>query len=194
MLEKNLQKLEYEKIIERVCSYGVTYIGKELCNNLVPKNDAYIVKQELKQTNLAISLILRKGELPLENISNISLCLKSLKSNYSLSAKCLLDIANVLKISYNLNNYFYGDVSFDLTEYEILKDLFDSLYYNKNIENKILNSIIDENTIADDASSSLLSLRRNKRKLEQNIRDVLSNFIHSSKFISNSNNRIHQIF
>ena len=56
------------------------------------------------------------------------------------------------------------------------------LYYNETIEKNILNSIIDEYTIADDASKTLSALRRNKRKLEQDVRDKLSNFIHSSSY------------
>ena len=40
------------------------------------------------------------------------------------------------------------------------------------------NHYIDENTIDDKASSALSSLRRNRRKLEQDIREKLSNFIH----------------
>lgn len=56
------------------------------------------------------------------------------------------------------------------------------LYYNETIEKNILDSIIDEYTIADDASKTLSALRRNKRKLEQDVRDKLSNFIHSSSY------------
>ena len=64
------------------------------------------------------------------------------------------------------------------------------LYYNETIEKNILNSIIDEYTIADDASKTLSALRGNKRKLEQDVRDKLSNFIHSSsysKYLKDSN-------
>lgn len=56
------------------------------------------------------------------------------------------------------------------------------LYYNKNMEDTIFNSIIDEDTIADDASKDLSSLRKNRRKLEQDVRDKLSNFIHSASY------------
>ena len=50
------------------------------------------------------------------------------------------------------------------------------------MEDTIFNSIIDEDTIADDASKALSSLRKNRRKLEQDVRDKLSNFIHSASY------------
>ena len=182
MLDKYLNKLEYNKILENLCTYASTYIGKDLCTNLLPENNAEAVKAELEKTNLALILLFRKGELPIQNISDITLWIKSLESGYSLSAKALLDIANVLKTSRQLHNYMFVDDSFDLSSFNLLLDIFNMLYYNENIENNIFKAIIDENTIADDASTALASLRRNKRKLEQDVRDKLSNFIHSSKY------------
>ena len=69
-----------------------------------------------------------------------------------------------------------------MSDFSLLEDYFSMLYYNETIEKNILNSIIDEYTIADDASKALSALRRNKRKLEQDVRDKLSNFIHSSSY------------
>ena len=94
----------------------------------------------------------------------------------------MLDVANVLRISRQLHQYFFDDEEFDLSEFSILEDLFSMLYYNKNMEDTIFNSIIDEDTIADDASKALSSLRKNRRKLEQDVRDKLSNFIHSASY------------
>jgi len=94
----------------------------------------------------------------------------------------LLDVAHVLQTSRLLHEYFFADDSFDLSEFSLLENYFSMLYYNENIEKNILRSIIDEDTIADDASKNLLSLRKNKHKLEQDVRDKLSNFIHSSSY------------
>ena len=64
----------------------------------------------------------------------------------------------------------------------IVSRYFFNLYTNPKIEKAILDSIIDENTIADNASSELANIRRNKRKLEQDIKKTLSNLL-NSKFI-----------
>lgn len=182
MLQKYLYKLEYNKILEKVCDCCKTYIGKELVSSLLPSSNKDLVKKQLEETNSALTLLIRKGEPSIFNIANINLWIKHLESYNFLSATALLEVANVLKTSRCLHEYFFSDKDFDLSGFAILEDLFSMLYYNKSIEDIIFTSIIDENTIADDASKTLSSLRRNKRKLEQEIRDKLSSFTHSSAY------------
>ena len=182
MFQKYLNKLEYDKILELVANYCSTYIGREYVSNMLPSSNKIIVQRMLNETSSAQALLFRKGEPPISNITNIEIWIKNLKSSNSLSAKALLDIANVLQTSRLLHEYFFADETFSLSDFALLEDYFSMLYYNQKIENNIFNSIIDENTIADDASKTLSSLRRNKRKLEQDIRDKLSNFIHSSSY------------
>lgn len=189
MLEKYLNKLEYNKILDIVSSYCATYIGRSLSSSFLPNSNKEIVARLLDETNSAVNLLIRKGEIPLSDIENIEVCIKNLKSYNSLGVKSLLDVANVLRISRQLHQYFFDDEEFDLSDFSILADLFSMLYYNKNMEDTIFNSIIDEDTIADDASKALSSLRKNRRKLEQDVRDKLSNFIHSassSKYLMDS--------
>ena len=182
MLNKNLYRLEFDKILDILSKFCITQGGKELVFNLEPEKDTSIVSKRLLETSLAINLLTSKGSAPISDIADISIYIKNLESGNSLSAKALLEIANILKTSRLLKEYFYGDKSFDLSTFTILDDIFSNLYINENIENKILNSIIDENTIDDNASSSLSSLRRNKRKFESDVKTKLSNFIHSNSY------------
>ena len=182
MLEKNLNVLEFNKIIDLVCNYSNTYIGKEKLKNLAPSNNSITVKELLEETFEALNLIYRKGQPEIANISDIDIWIKNLRSYNPLSAKALLDVASVLRTARVLHEYFFGDKEFNLSEFTSLEPLFSSLYFNKTIENKIFISIIDENTIADDASSKLSSLRRTRSNLEQSLREKLSNFIHSSSY------------
>ena len=182
MIEKYLNKLEYNKILDLVSNYCSTYIGKDFVSKLMPLNNKDLVKMKLEETSTAQTLLYRKGEPPISNITNIDIGIKNLESYNSLSAKALLDVAHVLQTSRFLHDYFFADDTFDLSDFSLLEDYFSMLYYNETIEKNILNSIIDEYTIADDASKTLSALRRNKRKLEQDVRDKLSNFIHSSSY------------
>lgn len=182
MIEKYLNKLEYNKILDLVSNYCTTYIGKAFVSKLMPLNNKDLVKMKLEETSTAQTLLYRKGEPPISNITNIDIWIKNLESYNSLSAKALLDVTHVLQTSRFLHDYFFADDSFDLSDFALLEDYFSMLYYNETIEKNILNSIIDEYTIADDASKTLSALRRNKRKLEQDVRDKLSNFIHSSSY------------
>lgn len=182
MIQKYLNKLEYNKILDIISSYCLTYKGVSLANSFLPSNNKDIVSRLLEETDSAVTLLIRKGEISLSNIANIEVNIKNLESYNSLSASALLDVAYVLKVSRQLHQYFFEDEDFDLSNFSILEDLFSMLYYNKNIEDSIFHSIIDEDTIADDASKTLLTLRKNRRKLEQDVRDKLSNLVHSSSY------------
>ena len=182
MNTKYLNSLEYDKIIHNLNTYCKTYMGIEKSNNLFPVFEKNKVINLLNLTKEASSLIYRKGNIPLSDIADISLCIKSLESNGILSALALLNIARFLKISREVKEYFLSSDDIDLSTYPKLYDLFDLIYTNKNIEEKIFSIILDENTIADNASPKLNSIRRQSKKLEQDIRDKLNNIIHSSSY------------
>ena len=179
-MQNYLNKLEYDKILTLLSANSKTYLGKELCLDLKPATSKDKVITLLKETDEACVLSLRKGNLPISDFEDISLPIKNLKSNISLSSKALLDTANILRLSRDLKEYFYKDEDFDLSNFSILDSYFCRLYSNKTIEDKIFSCIIDENTIADDASTVLANLRRNRRKLENQIKDTLNKIIHSN--------------
>lgn len=179
-MQNYLNKLEYDKILTLLSANSKTYLGKELCLDLKPATSKDKVITLLKETDEACVISLRKGNLPISDFEDISLPIKNLKSNISLSSKALLDTANILRLSRDLKEYFYKDEDFDLSNFSILDSYFCRLYSNKTIEDKIFSCIIDENTIADDASTVLANLRRNRRKLENQIKDTLNKIIHSN--------------
>ena len=180
MNTKYLQTLEYNKIIEILSTFCKTHIGKSKVASLLPVFNKESVIDLLNETKEAISLIYRKSNIPISDIPDISISLKNLESNLALSAHSLLDIAKFLKISREMKEYFFTDD--DLSNFVKLYDLFDSIYVNKRIEEKIFSIIFDDNTISDDASPKLKGLRRQSQKLEQDIRDKLNSFIHSSTY------------
>ena len=178
----NLEKLEYNKISEKLSLYCKTYIGKNFAENLNPSSNKEYVNTLLTETSEAINLILRKGSIPIVEIANISMSIKKLESNLALSAKSLLEIANILKISRELKNYFYEDENFEISSFPLLDSIFSNLYNNLEIENSIFSCILDENTIADNASSKLSSLRKNRKKLEVDIKESLNRILHSTNY------------
>ncbi len=183
-MKSTLITLEFNKIIDILENYAVTYLGKNKVHALEPSYDKENVMHMLKETNQAFLLLYRKGAPPLYDIENITISLKALKSHSSLTAKALLNIGNILRNARELKEFFYNDESIDLSEFNLLKNYFDNLYNNKNIENIIFTSILDENTISDNASKTLANLRKNRKNLESGIKDSLNKTLHSySKYI-----------
>jgi DNA mismatch repair protein MutS2 len=177
METKYFEKLEFNKIREILENFAITFIGKKQALELAPLHNRKDIEKAGNQTTEASILIYRKGNLPIDEIQNITAHLKMLKSSSTLSAKYLLDLAKILKISRNLKDYFF-EATIDMSNFQDLTPLFNNLYTNPGIEDKIFKSILDENTILDDASSTLLGIRRNIKNKEQEIRNKLNSMLH----------------
>lgn len=176
---KYAEKLEYPTILEKLSSYCHTDLGKNLCLCLKPSSNNTIVSNLLQETQEAIKLLLENKPY-ITNISDISYSLKILNSNGTLPIKSILELAQILKMSSMLKDYFYLDR--EVANFSIMDSYFSKLYTNPSIVKTIEASIVDENTVLDSASSNLLSIRRQKRKLEENIKEKLNHFIHSSTY------------
>lgn len=176
-----LEKLEFYKLIEILSNFCCTKKGKDLASQLVPSNEIKQVKKLLQETNEAVNLSYRHRTPTFDEIADITIELKKLKSTQPLSAKSLLNLAHIFKLSQELKDYFDKDF-IDLSQYPILADLFSQLYTNKEITHMIFACIFDENTLDDKASSTLYSIRRKQKKWEQDIKSKLNDLLHSSTY------------
>ena len=178
MNEKYIKKLELNKIIDVLESYCVTEIGKQLWHNIEPSSNKLMDKNLLSETTQAKNLIAQNSNPPIADVQDFSQISKLLKSNMALSCGNLLKVGHILKISRNLKSYF-SSID-DVSKYDSIENYFDNLYTNIDLENNIFKSILDESTVADEASSALSNLRRKRRNLESSIKENLNKFIHSS--------------
>lgn len=176
-----IEKLEFNKILEKLSDYCVTYLGKELAKNLKVSNDINIVKLTLKETEEAVNLIYKNSTPPLLAIADIGKYLKILESGMLLTNMPLLQLAQIFKTAQELKKYFNKEY-INTDEFPILSSIFSNLYNNLEVQNKIFASIIDEETIDDKASVQLQKIRKKEKNVEQDIRNKLNNMIHSSQF------------
>jgi len=175
-----IDKLEYNKILEMLEGFAKTYLGKNLCRRLNPSTNVSFL---LEQTNQALGLIYKKGSLPLSSIPNIDIAIKNLESNFSLTASDLLEIGSILKASRELKEYFLDETC------DLILPSCDLLYINKLLEKEIFDKILDENTISDNASSKLNSIRKSQKNLGVEIKNKLNSMVHSatySKYLQDS--------
>lgn len=175
---KTLEKLEFNKICNILEKFAITYLGKNYIKNLKPLSSKNEIEKAQKQTTEASIILYRKGSIPISEIENIIEHIKKLNSGLFLNPKQLLDLANILKISNNLKDYFFSS-EIDMKEFVNLNNLFNNLYINPSIEKSIFSAILDENNIADTASTELNSIRRNIKNKEQEIRLKLNSFLYS---------------
>lgn len=177
-MDKYYEKLELNKIVDLATNYCITEIGKIKMAALKPSFNSLVVSHLLSETTQTIKLVLESGFMPISPIDDFERISKTLASNLSLSCSALLSVGNILKVSQELKKYFTDRQ--DISAYSEIENYFNNLYTNSTLEDRIFKSIVDENTIYDDASTELKSIRRKKRALEASLKDNLNKMIHSS--------------
>ena len=180
-MNSNLKKLEFDKILVAISNYCKTYIGKKHVSELRPSQDIEEVQNMLNQTAQGVVLIQRNSTPPLGSIADITVYLKSLDGYGTLSIKALLELQNILQMAANLKDYFSKD-HLETSDFSAVEQYFNDLYVNPSIVSTFAKSIVDEDTIADTASSKLQDIRRRQRKIEQDIRAKLNTILHSSTY------------
>ena len=180
-MNNNLNKLEYNIILEKISSYCKTYIGKKYALELRPSQDKLEVQKMLDETSQGVVLIQRNSTPPLGEIADITVYLKTLDGCGTLSIKALLELQNILQMASALKDYFEKDY-LSTSDFSELEQYFNNLYVNPSIVSTFIKSIVDEETIADSASSKLQDIRRRERKIEQDIRSKLNVILHSSTY------------
>ena len=180
-MNNNLNKLEYNIILEKISSYCKTYIGKKYALELRPSQDKLEVQKMLDETSQGVVLIQRNSTPPLGEIADITVYLKTLDGCGTLSIKALLELQNILQMSSDLKDYFEKDY-LTSSDFSAVEHYFTDLYINPSILSIFMKSILDEETIADSASSKLQDIRRRQRKIEQDIRSKLNVILHSSTY------------
>ena len=160
------------KLLEKECANEKT---KQMALALEPSSDLFTVKREVDKTANALELSVKYGTPVFSSIKDISDSLKRAESGAVLSLKELIDIRHVLYQIRALTDWkkeVEGSTNLDY--------LFESLFPNKYLEDKLERSIIDENELADDASAELASIRRKIAHSGVKIRETLDRMIKSS--------------
>ena len=177
LYEKSLSKLELDGVLDLLAAQAVSDAAKEACRNLKPETDAEEVRRLQEQTTAACKLISLKGSPSLGGIRDVGASLDRARRGGSLTPGELLKIASSLRVARTVKAYADTDaVSSCLDVY------FWELTANKYLEDRISNSIVSEEEIADSASSALADIRRHIRVQSSKIRESLQKIISSPTY------------
>ena len=177
LFEKSLHKLELPAVLEKLSDCANSQEGKERCGKLLPLTDAEEIKLLQQQTSAACKLISLKGTPTFHELKEVGPSLERADRGGSLTPKELLRIAGVLRCIRNAKAYYNGDY----TE-TILDVYFQELSPNRYLEEKITNSILSEEEIADAASSELADIRRHMRIQSAKVKESLQKIISSPTY------------
>ncbi|MGN0650508.1 MAG: endonuclease MutS2 [Oscillospiraceae bacterium] len=174
-MNKYYKKLELDKVLELLADQTYSDACREQALKLKPIFDAEKIRAELKKTDDAFTLSAKFGTPRFRQIKDITGALKRAKSGSMLSFRELLDIADVLRETAMLADWYSqcSNIENSLDEY------FGELYPVRSLEQRISESIISEEEMSDGASAELSSIRKRIVRQGMNIREQLDKLIKS---------------
>lgn len=178
MEEKTLKILEYDKILERLSTYATSEAGREYCLRLTPSSNFRHLSLWQKNTTDACTRIRLSGHsVSFRGLKDIPDTLKRIDMGASLSIPELLAVSAVLTVSDRVKRFD----AYDEGDEDSLSEMFGMIDPLNDINRNLQRCIIDEETIADDASPGLFSIRKRMQKAESDIHDTMAARLNSSR-------------
>ena len=178
LFEKSIRTLELPAVLEKLAAKAVSQVAKDRCLKLSPSTDAEEVLRLLDETDAAKERLGLHGSPSFSGVKDVSAALTRADHGGMLNTRELLDIAGVLTASRRVADYDAQRQG----EETVLDRLFTSLHTNKYLEEQIRSAILDEETIADTASSELADIRRKMRLAASKGRQILQRIISSPSY------------
>lgn len=176
MKSQTYKALEFDKILDMLKVYGVMDITRQRIMTPYVSDNIKKVNKMQDETADGVTLITKKGSPPIMCRADVRPALKRAKMGGVLSISEILSVGKVLETARRLKAYPDDIKDTSLDEH------FDALYVNKDLEKRISVSIIDDETIADDASPELSDIRRKIRVANNKVRDTLKSIISSPSY------------
>lgn len=178
MNEKTLTKLEYNKIIALLAEQASSPAGKQKCQSLMPMMDLHELNLAQEQTAAAFTRIVKKGRLSFSGCYPVEDSLMRLEVGAALTCGELLKISKLLQVANRAKSYGRHDTVDELED--CLDAYFNQLEPLTALTNEISRCIIDEDEIADDASSTLKTIRRNIMAVNDKVHSTLVSLVNGS--------------
>ena len=189
MNEKVLHIVEFNKIIAQLAEQANSEPAKALCRNLKPMDNLPDIRLAQEETDAALQLLLRKGNVNFGSNRDFGYTFGALSIGSTLTAAELLHLSSFLDNVGRVQVYgttedggkgisaLGGNGEPVKPEDNILFDLFDCLYPLKSLSREIQRCILSEEDIADEASPGLRRVRREIGMASGRIHQQLSKLV-----------------
>ena len=179
MNEKVLHTLEYNKILDQLTEYAFSADAKSRCQKLRPITDRAQIEQLQQQTSDALSRLFKYGSLSFSGVTDIRDSLKRLEIGGALSAIELLRVCSLLESAKRAKAFARSQDDNDQPD-DSLTSLFAGIEPLTPLCDESRRCILSEDEIADDASSTLHSIRRSMRGMNDKIRAQMNSMINNT--------------
>lgn len=170
-----VEKLEFDKVKQKLKNLSHTVLGAEKALFLQPGTDLDMVKNLQGETTEAAEFLSQES-ISLEECPDLRVCLRKINKSGTLDIFELENVGIFLKLLQKLKNFLYDDYKEKfprITTYIEYLPVFPSLVQDFDA---CLNYRGD---LRDDASPTLLSLRKEERSLQEKVRTTMESYVHN---------------
>ena len=176
--ERHLKTLELPRVLEQLAACASCEDSRAMALAVAPQTSLSAAIREMERTVAANTLTVRFGYPNLQRMVNCAGALRRAEIGSSLTLRELLDVCAVLR---NQRILLLWKEQSKGTE-TVLDDLFECLYADRAIEDRLGRAIVSEEELDDSASPTLSDLRRKIRAAGQRVRSQLDGMIRSSTY------------
>ena len=178
LFDKSIRTLELPRVLQLLSDQAVSAEAKARALRVRPETEPEEVLRLLDQTDAARAMIGLHGSPSFSGVKPVAEALDRADRGGSLNTRELLTIASLLTAARRAKEYFNDEAA----EKTAIDHLFLSLHGNRFLEEKIKRCIVDEDTIADAASTELADIRRHMRAAQAKSRQILQKIISSPSY------------
>ena len=180
-MDKALKVLEYDKIIDMLLDLTQGELARDLVEKLEPSNDIDEIRRMQEETSEAYRVLARYGDIDYTAATHIKHLVSKASLGSMLFIEDLYDIMQNIFLVSSIKRYLKTSIEDENLKLKHLRRLCDSLASLDDLKKKLSTTIVSKDEIADNASSTLRSIRRSKKLKNQAIEDKLNSYITSDK-------------
>lgn len=180
-MDKALKVLEYDKIIDMLLDLTQGELARDLVEKLEPSNDIDDIRRMQEETSEAYRVLARYGDIDYTAATHIKHLVSKASLGSMLFIEDLYDIMQNIFLVSSIKRYLKTSIEDENLKLNHLRRLYYSLASLDDLKKKLSTTIVSRDEIADNASSTLRSIRRSKKLKNQAIEDKLNSYITSDK-------------
>lgn len=165
--------LGYTQVIDNLCQYTVSNLGRELAHNLKPAQDPRRVAALQQETDQARALLDRGGHVPLPGLADIRETLARAEKGAVLKPGDLLQVGDLLRGCRSTRQYFQAKADFA----PLLAGYASSLAPLPELE-ELIALCIEGGRVRDEASQGLKKVRTQmatvEKRIEQRLHSIMT--------------------
>jgi len=182
--KKSLTTLEYDKILNELSTFAQSEEGKVLAKELTPYESLVECNRALDETKEADKILFEYSINPSLAVDDISETLIKAKKGACLTICEIMKVGRTIRISRRVKDSIKKLQDSDI---KLIPSYATMLYANETLEKDIYESFISDTEVADNASPELKAIRFRIKKINDNIKVKLQQYVSSqqySKFLS----------